>query len=175
MSHGGYRPGAGRPRGSKSRRTIGSEQRVEAERRRQARNTRRVAAATAAAQTEAANGAGGDFQALENLRSIAKQFLDQAAAEESKEGGGDREFFNKCLERAARVLKDVVPFEAPKLVAVRVGGDEDNPLRIVDEIDLSVLSDDQLEALRSILLTLNGDQWAPKEEEICNGCNATVA
>jgi hypothetical protein len=142
MSHGGFRPGAGRPPGSKSKRTIGSFER-------QARKVRALAAATAADKAEAP--AVEDFRALDNLRTIAKQFMDQATAEKSKEGGGDRRFFNECLERAARVLKDIVPYEAPKLVAIKVGGDRDSPLPTINELDLSRLTDEELETLGSIL------------------------
>jgi hypothetical protein len=49
------------------------------------------------------------------------------------------------------VLKDIVPYEAPKLVAVKVGSDEDNALRTISQLDLSRLTDEELETLGSII------------------------
>jgi hypothetical protein len=66
----------------------------------------------------------------------------------------DVSFFNECLKNASRVLENIAPYEDPKLVSLKVGGDAANPLRTVQEIDLSRLTDEQLLQLRSILVAL---------------------
>lgn len=63
-------------------------------------------------------------------------------------------FFNECLKNASRVLEKIAPYEDPKLVSVKVGGDHDNPLRTVQELDLSRLTDEQLLQMQSILAAL---------------------
>jgi hypothetical protein len=87
-----------------------------------------------------------DFDSLDQLRLIAKHFLDQANAEGKKKNANIR-WLNDCLDRAARVLRDIVPYEHPKLSAVKVGGDSENPL-----FDLSGLSDQELAFLRRTVL-----------------------
>jgi hypothetical protein len=87
-----------------------------------------------------------ECDSLAQLRLIARHFLDQATAEGKKEKANVR-LVNDCLDRAARVLRDIVPYEHPKLSAVKVGGDSENPL-----FDLSGLSDQELAFLRRTVL-----------------------
>jgi hypothetical protein len=98
-----------------------------------------------------------DFRALVEQRKIARIFLDQAEEEREKlrtTGKMDVSFFNECLKNASRVLEKIAPYEDPKLVSLKVGGDAANPLHHVQELDLSRLSDEQLLTLRSILVAL---------------------
>jgi len=98
-----------------------------------------------------------DFRALVEQRKIARIFLDQAEEEQEKlrtTGKKDVSFFNECLKNASRVLEKIAPYEDPKLVSHRLGGDADNPLRTVQEIDLSRLTDEQLLTMRSIVVVL---------------------
>ena len=85
--------------------------------------------------------------ALDQLRVIAKHFLDQATAEGKKTKANMR-WLNDCLDRAARVLRDIVPYEHPKLSAVKLGGDPNAPL------NLSSLSDAELAYFRRIMVKI---------------------
>ena len=53
----------------------------------------------------------------------------------------------ECRERLARILKDLLPFEKPRLTTTKVQGDKDAPL-----FDLTTLSDKELAFLRRIVL-----------------------
>ena len=53
----------------------------------------------------------------------------------------------ECQERLARILKDLLPYEKPRLTTTKVQGDKDYPL-----FDLSALSDQELLFLRRIIL-----------------------
>ena len=106
----------------------------------------RVKAAVATAAPE--------FDSLDQLRLIAKHFLDQATAEGKKKKANMR-WLNDCLDRAARVLRDIVPFEHPKLSAVKLGGDPNAPL------NLSSLSDNELAHLRRLMIKIEGDGAEP--------------
>jgi hypothetical protein len=53
----------------------------------------------------------------------------------------------ECRERLARILKDLLPYEKPRLTTTKVQGDKDYPL-----FDLSALSDGELAFLRRIVL-----------------------
>jgi len=53
----------------------------------------------------------------------------------------------ECQERLARILKDLLPYEKPRLTTTKVQGDRDYPL-----FDLSALSDQELLFLRRIIL-----------------------
>jgi hypothetical protein len=124
MPRGGSNPGerqGGRQKGAPNKLSIG-----------------RMKAAVATATPE--------FDSLDQLRLIAKHFLDQATTEGKKEEANVR-LVNDCLDRAARVLRDIAPYEHPKLSAVKVGGDSENPL-----FDLSGLSDHELAFLRRAIL-----------------------
>ena len=53
----------------------------------------------------------------------------------------------ECRERLARTLKDLLPYEKPRLTTTKVQGDKDYPL-----YDLSALSDSELVFLRRTIL-----------------------
>ena len=53
----------------------------------------------------------------------------------------------ECRERLARTLKDLLPYEKPRLMTTKVQGDKDYPL-----FDLSALSDGELAFLRRTIL-----------------------
>jgi hypothetical protein len=53
----------------------------------------------------------------------------------------------ECRERLARTLKDLLPYEKPRLTTTKVQGDKDYPL-----FDLSTLSDKELAFLRRTVL-----------------------
>jgi hypothetical protein len=53
----------------------------------------------------------------------------------------------ECQERLARTLKDLLPYEKPRLTTTKVQGDKDYPL-----FDLSALSEPELLSLRRIIL-----------------------
>src|SRR5215472_17579862 len=53
----------------------------------------------------------------------------------------------ECRERLARILKDLLPYEKPRLTTTKVQGDKDAPL-----FDLSALSDSELAFLRRTIL-----------------------
>jgi hypothetical protein len=97
----------------------------------------RVQAAVAAAA-----GRGSEFDALAQLRAIAKHFLDRAAAAKP-----NTKLANDLLDRAARVLRDIVPYQHQKMTGVKVGGDPDAP-----PLNLSGLSDNELAFLRRTII-----------------------
>jgi hypothetical protein len=51
------------------------------------------------------------------------------------------------LDKAARVLRDMLPYKRARLTAMKVSGDRDAPL-----FNLSALSDSELEFLRKTVL-----------------------
>src|SRR5215467_1179956 len=53
----------------------------------------------------------------------------------------------ECRERLARILKDLLPYEKPRLTTTKMQGDKDYPL-----FDLSALSDQELLFLRRTIL-----------------------
>ena len=53
----------------------------------------------------------------------------------------------ECREQLARILKDLLPYEKPRLTTTKVQGDRDYPL-----FDLSALSDTELAFLRRVVL-----------------------
>ncbi len=53
----------------------------------------------------------------------------------------------ECRERLARILKDLLPYEKPRLTTTKVQGDKDAPL-----FDLSALTDNELAFLRRTIL-----------------------
>ena len=53
----------------------------------------------------------------------------------------------ECRERLARTLKDLLPYEKPRLTTTKVQGDKNYPL-----FDLSTLSDKELAFLRRTVL-----------------------
>jgi hypothetical protein len=53
----------------------------------------------------------------------------------------------ECRERLARILKDLLPYEKPRMTTTKVQGDRDAPL-----FDLSALTDGELAFLRRTVL-----------------------
>jgi hypothetical protein len=52
-----------------------------------------------------------------------------------------------CQDRLMRVLKELIPYEKPRLAQLKVSGDKQNPL-----FDLSGLTDKELLAMRRMIL-----------------------
>jgi hypothetical protein len=111
----------GRTRGTPNRRTVGLHIAKQA---------------LAAGESEA------PLNALLQLRAIAQYFLDQADAERRKTKPCVRAI-NEAFERAARVLKEITPFERPRLTAMKVD---------VPRFNLSCLTDSELAFLRRTIL-----------------------
>ena len=77
---------------------------------------------------------------------IAATFLDAAEVEaRSSTAASQRRRFD-LLDKAARVLEKLMPYRHPRLSAIRVAGDQKNPL------SLSVLSDRELVSMRRMML-----------------------
>ena len=87
-----------------------------------------------------------EFDPYNQLEIIAKAFLEQAHAERQRDRPNVRLVYD-LLDKAARVLRDMVPYTRPRLTATKVSGDEDAPL-----FDLSALSDSELAFLRRTVL-----------------------
>jgi len=87
-----------------------------------------------------------EFDPYDQLEIIAKTFLEQAEAEKQRDRPNMR-LVDDLLDKAARVLRDMVPYTRPRLAAMKVSGDEDAPL-----FDLSALSDSELAFLRRTVL-----------------------
>jgi hypothetical protein len=92
----------------------------------------------------AANTRGIDPQ--DKLEMIAVTFLEAAEVEaRSLTAASQRRRFD-LLDKAARVLEKLMPYRYPRLSAIRVAGDHENPL------SLSVLSDRELGVMRRMML-----------------------
>jgi hypothetical protein len=87
------------------------------------------------------------FDALAHLRAIAQYFLDEAEAERRK-GKPCERVIHQSLERAARTLVEILPYEHPKLSSLKVGGDPNAPL------NLSSLNEAELAYFRRIMSRL---------------------
>ena len=87
-----------------------------------------------------------EFDPYDQLEIIAKTFLERARTEQQRDKPNAR-LFDDLLDRAARVLRDMVPYKRPRLSTTKVQGDKDAPL-----FDLSGLSDSELEFLRRTVL-----------------------
>lgn len=129
MANGGARPGAGRPKGSKGRHTVGK-----------ARMEALAIAAKEVAQSVI-------LDPVLEMVIIYRQFMGQAAAEQNRvdETGkrvGDPEIWNDHLINAQRVLRDMAPYLRPRLGSI----DHKFP-----EMDLSRLTDAQLAQLAAIV------------------------
>ena len=81
--------------------------------------------------------------ALTQMRKCATKLLDLADEEQRKGEQADQRAIRDNLDSAARILKELAQYEAPKLTAVRVGGDPVNSL----PLDVKALSNDQLYGL----------------------------
>jgi hypothetical protein len=117
----------GRPLGSKNKSTLARE-------------------AEAAAAAVAADDAP---RAVPTLSKIMKHFLDRADAEAAKEGGGDPAIITAMLVEARTTAAQLAQYQQPKLCSVKVGGDAASPLRTVQELDLSRLTDEPRTGVQS--------------------------
>jgi hypothetical protein len=86
------------------------------------------------------------FDPYDQLEIIAKTFLERARAEQHRDKP-NMGLVDDLLDKAARVLRDMVPYRHPRLSTTKVQGDKDYPL-----FDLSALSDSELASLRRIVL-----------------------
>ena len=89
---------------------------------------------------------GPEFDPYDQLEIIAKTFLERARAEQHRDKPNMR-LVDELLDKAARVLRDMVPYTRPRLTATKVSGDRDAPL-----FDLSALSNSELTFLRRTIL-----------------------
>jgi hypothetical protein len=87
-----------------------------------------------------------DFDLYDQLEIIAKTFLERARAEQVREKPNVR-VIDDLLDKAARVLRDMLPYKRARLSAMKVSGDRDAPL-----FDLTTLSDRELAFLRRTVL-----------------------
>jgi hypothetical protein len=87
-----------------------------------------------------------EFDPYDQLEIIAKTFLEQAHAEQRLDRPNMRLVYD-LFDKAARVLRDLVPYKRARLTAMKVSGDEDAPL-----FNLSALSDRELAFLRRTIL-----------------------
>lgn len=117
-------PNAGRRKGTPNKRTA---------------YRRQVAEAIAEGRKTGA----GILVAVEKLEEIAGRFIAQALVAEKANKPAT---YNDMLEKAARVLKDLAPYQTPKLASVIMKGDAKAPL------NLSGLSDSELAFLRRTML-----------------------
>jgi hypothetical protein len=104
-THGGRRPGAGKPKGAISQTDFAAQ------------------LATIKATQYGKLPMVQAFDALESMKKIAQIFLEQVATEHDKlKRGlpGDRLLMNRCAEAAGTVCAQIVKYERPKLRAVMV-------------------------------------------------------
>jgi len=97
----------------------------------------------ARAELQSRHGVSAASPALTQMRNCAARLLDLADQEQRKGEQADQRAIRDNLDSAARILKELAQYEAPKLTAVRVGGDPVNSL----PLDIKALSDDQLHGL----------------------------
>ena len=132
MAGGGQRPGAGRPKGSPNKHTVGK-----------AMDEAKVRAAIAAREPIPS----ASLDPVAAMELIYRQFMGQAAAEQGKVDDqgrriGDPAVWNDHLLNAQRVLRDMAPYLRPRLGSI----DHKFP-----EMDLSRLTDAQLAQLAAIV------------------------
>ena len=86
------------------------------------------------------------FSAYTRLFELAEDYDRDLAVALAKRPRNQAEIV-ECQERLARTLKDLLPYEKPRLTTTKVQGDRDYPL-----FDLSALSDSELAFLRRTVL-----------------------
>jgi hypothetical protein len=86
------------------------------------------------------------FSAYIRLFELAEDYDRDLTVALAKRPQNQTEIF-ECRERLARTLKDLLPYEKPRLTTTKVQGDKDYPL-----FDLSALSDQELLFLRRTIL-----------------------
>jgi hypothetical protein len=100
--------------------------------------------------------------AYDDLKQMTVQFKEWIAVEKKKKPlRVDR--LITLYDRLARILEKTCQYERPKLQAVTLAGDHNNPLRV--RADLSVLSDAELESLRKLALKAGGGHTAGVVED----------
>jgi hypothetical protein len=87
-----------------------------------------------------------EFDPYDQLEIIAKTFLERAHSEQHRDRPNMRLVYD-LLDKAARVLRDMVPYKRPRLSTTKVQGDKDCAL-----YDLSALSDSELASMRRLVL-----------------------
>jgi hypothetical protein len=86
------------------------------------------------------------FSAYLRLCELAEDYDRELAVVLAKRPQNQTEIV-ESRERLARILKDLLPYEKPRLTTTKVQGDKDYPL-----FDLSALSDSELAFLRRTIL-----------------------
>ena len=86
------------------------------------------------------------FSAYTRLFELAEDYDRDLTAALAKKPQNPTEIA-ECRERLARILKDLLPSEKPRLTTTKVQGDKDFPL-----FDLSALSEQELLFLRRVVL-----------------------
>ena len=86
------------------------------------------------------------FSAYLRLFELAEDYDRELAVALAKRPQNQTEIV-ESRERLARILKDLLPYEKPRLTTTKVQGDRDYPL-----FDLSALSDSELAFLRRTIL-----------------------
>jgi hypothetical protein len=86
------------------------------------------------------------FSAYTRLFELAEDYDRDLAVAPAKRPQNRTEIA-ECRERLARTLKDLLPYEKPRLTTTKVQGDKDAPL-----FDLTTLSDKELAFLRRTVL-----------------------
>src|SRR5260370_5505691 len=86
------------------------------------------------------------FSAYTRLFELAEDYNRDLTVARAKRPRNQPEIV-ECQERLARILKDLLPYEKPRLTTTKVQGDKDYPL-----FDPSALSDSELAFLRRTVL-----------------------
>jgi hypothetical protein len=127
---GGSKPGerrGGRPKGGLNKRTI----------------ERQKAFAEARAATKADG-----FDSVDQMRVVAKYFMEQAAVEQKRGAKADGRRIGELMLQAHSVLRDLARYEHPQLSTLKVAGDPNAPL------NLSSLSDAELAYFRRLMIKI---------------------
>jgi len=91
------------------------------------------------------------FDSIDQMRLVAKYFMDRAKAEIDRGDKADRRVVAEQMLYAHSVLRDLARYEHPQLSAVKVAGDPNAPL------NLSGLTDAELVFFRRITVKLFPD------------------
>lgn len=94
------------------------------------------------------------FNAFEQLETIAKYFLGQAAAEQRKREPSQK-LISDYLDKAGRILKDMVPYQLPRLASVDLK---------LQPVDLSRVTDADLARLAEIVSTASDAGGDPNRD-----------
>jgi hypothetical protein len=103
-----------------------------------------------------------EFDIVEEWKKIYRAFMGQAVGVQGKPA--EREFFNARLVDADRVLKHMAPYVLYR--KIKLAGDDEHPLRMGPTLNLTILTNEQLLALRPVLELL--------ASQVVDGNGATV-